>query len=86
MPKSEDKKVRLKVKRQDGPGEKSYWQEFELPWEPHMNVISALMEIRKKPKTVDGKDVAPVVWESVCLEEVCGACTMIRPWTLRRGV
>jgi succinate dehydrogenase / fumarate reductase iron-sulfur subunit len=41
-----------------------------------MNVISALMEIQKNPVT-DGKKVAPVVWECVCLEEVCGACTML---------
>ena len=42
-----------------------------------MNVISALMEIQKNPVTADGKKVAPVVWESSCLEEVCGACTML---------
>ncbi|MGD0529330.1 MAG: succinate dehydrogenase iron-sulfur subunit [Polyangiaceae bacterium] len=77
MPKSDHKKVRLKVKRQDGPGEKSYWQEFVLPWEPHMNVISALMGIQKKPETSTGEKTTPVVWESVCLEEVCGSCTML---------
>jgi succinate dehydrogenase / fumarate reductase iron-sulfur subunit len=77
MPKSDHKKVRLKVKRQDGPGDKSYWQEFELPWEPHMNVISALMGIQKKPETASGEKTTPVVWESVCLEEVCGSCTML---------
>jgi succinate dehydrogenase / fumarate reductase iron-sulfur subunit len=42
-----------------------------------MNVISALMEIRKNPVTTAGEKVAPVVWESVCLEEVCGSCTML---------
>ncbi len=74
-----DKVVRLKVKRQDGPNQSGTkrWEEFEVPWQPQMNVISALMEIRKNPKTVDGKKVAPVVWEAVCLEEVCGSCTMI---------
>ena len=77
MAKSDEKKVRLKVKRQDGPGEKSYWQEFELPWEPHMNVISALMGIRRQPVTASGQKTTPVVWESVCLEEVCGSCTML---------
>ena len=69
--------VRLKVKRQDGPGEPSRWEEFEVPWQPRMNVISALMEVRKNPVTVGGKKVAPVAWESSCLEEVCGACTMV---------
>jgi len=71
------KKVRLKVKRQDSPSESARWDEFEVNWVPRMNVISALMEIRKHPVTVDGKKVAPVAWESSCLEEVCGACTMV---------
>lgn len=74
-----DKKVRLKILRQDGRFEtdSKRWEEFDLPWEPQMNVISALMSIQKNPVTVEGKTVAPVVWESNCLEEVCGACTML---------
>ncbi|MGD0676144.1 MAG: succinate dehydrogenase iron-sulfur subunit [Polyangiaceae bacterium] len=72
-----ERAVRLKVKRQDGPAQPSYWQEFEVPWQPQMNVISALMELRKKPVTSSGEKVAPIVWECVCLEEVCGSCTMI---------
>jgi succinate dehydrogenase / fumarate reductase iron-sulfur subunit len=71
------KKVHLRVKRQDAPGESARWEEFDVPWSPRMNVISALMEVRKNPVTSDGKKVAPVAWESSCLEEVCGACTMI---------
>lgn len=75
----EQRIVRLKVLRQDGPAEKSSrrWEEFAVPWHPQMNVISALMEIQKSPVTAEGKTVAPVVWDSCCLEEVCGACTMI---------
>ncbi len=71
--------VRLKIRRQDGPDQKDTrrWEEFAVPYQPHMNVISALMEIQKNPKTIDGKTVAPVVWDCSCLEEVCGACTMI---------
>jgi succinate dehydrogenase / fumarate reductase iron-sulfur subunit len=69
--------VRLKIKRQDGPQSASYWQSFTLPWQPHMNVISALMEIQKSPITESGQRVTPVVWECVCLEEVCGSCTML---------
>ena len=85
MPKSDDKKVRLKVKRQDGPGERSYWQEFELPWEPHMNVISALMAVQKRPVTTSGEKTTPVVWECVCLEEVCGSCTMLIDGRVRQS-
>ncbi|APS00717.1 succinate dehydrogenase iron-sulfur subunit [Pajaroellobacter abortibovis] len=73
------KTVKLRIRRQDGPQypETKRWEEFEVPWQPQMNVISALMEIQKNPVTVDGQQVAPVVWECVCLEEVCGACTML---------
>jgi succinate dehydrogenase / fumarate reductase iron-sulfur subunit len=77
MAKSDEKKVRLKVLRQDGPEQKGYWQDFEIPWQPHMNVISALMEIQKRPVTASGEKTTPVVWECVCLEEVCGSCTML---------
>ncbi len=71
--------VRLKVLRQDGPSrpETKRWETFEVPWQPQMNVIRALMEIQKNPVTAEGKTVAPVVWEASCLEEVCGACTML---------
>jgi succinate dehydrogenase / fumarate reductase, iron-sulfur subunit len=72
-----DRKVGLRILRQDGPGEKGYWQGFEVHWQPHMNVISALMEIQKRPVTASGEKTTPVVWECVCLEEVCGSCTML---------
>jgi succinate dehydrogenase / fumarate reductase iron-sulfur subunit len=77
--KSAGRKVKLRVRRQDGPErvETKRWEEFEVPYLPQMNVISALMQIQKDPRTTDGKSVAPVVWECSCLEEVCGACTMI---------
>jgi len=74
-----DRLVKLRVRRQDGADrpESRRWEEFAVPHQPHMNVISALMEVQKAPQTVDGKTVAPVVWECVCLEEVCGSCTML---------
>jgi len=71
------KTVRLKIKRSEGPNSGSRWEEFDVPWHPRMNVISALMEIRRNPVTTSGAKVAPVAWESSCLEEVCGACTMV---------
>ena len=74
-----ERTVKLKIRRQDAPHltQTRRWEEFEVPWQPRMNVISALMEIRKNPVTTKGEKVAPVVWESVCLEEVCGSCTML---------
>ncbi len=69
--------VRLKIRRQDSPRSPSYWDEFEIPYKPRMNVISCLMDISRDPVNARGEKVAPVVWECNCLEEVCGACTMV---------
>ena len=68
--------VHLKIQRQDGPGMPSYWQEFKVPYQPGMNIITCLNEIRKNPVTAAGQRVAPVSWECSCLEEVCGSCSM----------
>lgn len=65
----------LKVYR-GSPGNQ-YWEEFELNLRPSLNVISALMEIQRNPVERSGKRVTPVVWESGCLEEVCGSCSML---------
>ncbi len=35
------------------------------------------MEIQRSPTTQGGKTVSPVTWDSNCLEEVCGSCTMV---------
>ncbi len=71
--------VHLKIRRQDGRDlpDTRRWEEFKVPYLPQMNVNSALEQIRKDPRTTDGKTVAPVVWEAACLEEVCGSCTMV---------
>lgn len=71
--------VHLKIKRQDAPEkpDSARWEEFKVPYLPQMNVNSALQQVQRYPKTTDGKEVAPVVWEAACLEEVCGSCTMI---------
>ncbi len=54
-----------------------YWEEFELERKPTTNIISALFEIQRHPINRQGQKVTPVVWESGCLEEVCGACSML---------
>lgn len=69
-------KLRLKILRQANKDSEQHWDEFELPYVENMNVISALMELRKNPVTTDGLEVEPPAWEAACLEEVCGACTM----------
>src|SRR3954454_14816808 len=67
----------VRILRQDGPGEASYWERHSIAYEPEMNVISVLQRIAAKATTADGKKVAPVAWDCNCLEEVCGACTMV---------
>jgi succinate dehydrogenase / fumarate reductase iron-sulfur subunit len=71
--------IRLEIRRQDGPDrtETRRWERFEIPRAPRMNVISALMYIQRHPITAAGTRVTPVAWECSCLEEVCGACTML---------
>ena len=72
-----EKTIKLKIKRQDNPRAKSYWQEFEVPYKPLANVISCLQDIQKSPVTKTKQTVNPVTWDSNCLEEVCGSCTMV---------
>jgi succinate dehydrogenase / fumarate reductase iron-sulfur subunit len=69
------KKFILKILR-GHPGEQ-YWEEFELERKRGSNVISMLMEIQRNPVNRSGESVAPVVWDSGCLEEVCGSCSML---------
>ena len=69
--------LRVKVKRQDSASQPSYWHTFDVPVREGQNIIAALQHIAANPVTVDGEHVEPVIWESGCLEEVCGSCTML---------
>ena len=69
--------VIIRIKRQESLQGKTCWEEFHIPYRPYLNVITCLQEIRKNPKTFDGRHTTPVVWESSCLEEICGVCTMV---------
>lgn len=67
----------VRVLRQQAPGESSYWERHKVEYEQGMNIISVLQCIASKSETSDGSTVAPVAWDCNCLEEVCGACTML---------
>ncbi|MCA3005185.1 MAG: succinate dehydrogenase iron-sulfur subunit [Planctomycetaceae bacterium] len=69
--------IRIKIKRCDGPGKPSRWETFKVVTERGSNIISCLQQIAANPVTIDGQKTTPVVWDSGCLEEVCGACTMV---------
>lgn len=67
----------VRVLRQDGPGQTSHWERHEIPYEPNLNVISVLQKIATQSTDAGGRKTTPVAWDCNCLEEVCGACTMV---------
>jgi succinate dehydrogenase / fumarate reductase iron-sulfur subunit len=69
--------VLIRIRRQATPDAAPRWEEFRVPIETGSNVISSLQWIAANPKTADGKDSGPVAYDSGCLEEVCGSCTMV---------
>ena len=73
------RKVIVRIRRQDGPDkpETARWEEFAVPRRPNMNIISCLQSIAANPVTTEGRQTSVPVWDSGCLEEVCGACTML---------
>ncbi len=74
---TDKKTVLVRVKRQAGPQERARWEEFQLPWRPHMNVIICLRDIAERPVTRNGARTTPVAYDANCLEEVCGSCAMV---------
>ncbi len=77
QPAARQRTVRFRIERCDGPGKPARWENFDVPLEPGSNVISCLQWIAAHPVTVEGVKTTPIVWDSACLEEVCGACTML---------
>jgi len=67
----------VKVQRQDRPDSAPYWQTFEIPYKPNMNITSVFQAIALNPVTTDGQKAAPINYDAACLEEVCGSCTMV---------
>ena len=74
---SKQKTVKLIIKRQDNNESKPYEETFEIPYKENLNVIACLMEIRRNPLNAKGEKTSPVTWDMNCLEEVCGACSMV---------
>src|SRR5215213_8019715 len=74
---AEGRMVTIRIRRQDGPDKPGRWETFAVPYRPNMNIISCLQWIAAHPVTTDGVQTSTPVWDSGCLEEVCGACTML---------
>ncbi len=69
--------IKVRVRRQSAPGTDARWETFSVPYEPNLNVISLLQKIAAMARNAEGKETTPVAWDCNCLEEVCGACTMV---------
>ncbi|MGH9775032.1 MAG: succinate dehydrogenase iron-sulfur subunit [Candidatus Acidiferrales bacterium] len=67
----------VKIRRQAAPRERAHWEEFEIAYRPHLNIISCLRDIAESPVTRGGIESTPVAYDANCLEEVCGACAML---------
>src|SRR5260370_17295116 len=68
--------ISFRIWRQESPDHEGRFEEFKVPYYPKANVIACLMAIQRNPVNAEGRPTTPVVWDSSCLEEVCGSCTM----------
>src|SRR5258707_7567343 len=71
------KTVEIHIRRRANPDAPQYWEQFEIPYRPNLNVISCLMDIQKNPVTKAGKATTPPASQMNCLEQVCRVCTMV---------
>ncbi len=71
------KNFTVKILRQATPHAGSQWETFRVDYEDGMNITTVLQRIAADPVTVEKKDTTPVAYDACCLEEVCGACTMV---------
>jgi succinate dehydrogenase / fumarate reductase iron-sulfur subunit len=77
--------VHVQIKRQDKPEAPSRYETFDVPYEPGMNMTTILQRIAAHPVTAEGHATTPVAYDACCLEEVCGACTMVINGRVRQG-
>ena len=77
--------IDVKIQRREKPDAAAHWETFSIPYRKNLNVISALMEIRKNPVMKDGRTTTPPVWDMSCLEQVCGICTMVIDGRVRQS-
>jgi succinate dehydrogenase / fumarate reductase iron-sulfur subunit len=68
---------KVKILRQPGPNAGSQWETFDVPYEDGMNMTTVLQRIAANPVTSEKKSTTPVAFDACCLEEVCGACSML---------
>jgi succinate dehydrogenase / fumarate reductase, iron-sulfur subunit len=69
--------IKVEIKRQANPDAPATTEKFEVPYRAGMNITSLLGEIALNPVDVTGKPTTPITYDSNCLEEICGSCTML---------
>lgn len=70
-------KFQVKIKRQATPHDGPHFETFMLEHEDGMNMTTVLQRIAAHPVTINQHATTPVAYDACCLEEVCGACTMV---------
>lgn len=68
--------MRIRVRRQDAPDAPSRIDAFDVAIPAGSSIHAALVAIRDRPVTVDGRRVDPPAWDAACLEGSCGGCTV----------
>jgi succinate dehydrogenase / fumarate reductase iron-sulfur subunit len=68
--------IKVEITRQPTPDGPVVVEKFEIPYRKNMNITSLLGEIALNPVTAEGKPTTPITYDSNCLEEICGSCSM----------
>ena len=69
----------VKIKRQDKPGDKPYWQKFQVEISGDATVAALLDQLNYEgdPQDVEGNVVRRIRWQCSCMQKACGACAMV---------
>ncbi len=76
-PHANSRRIAVRVLRQDDRHSGSHWESFAVGYEPGMNVTTVLQRIAAEPINTEHVQSTPVAYDACCLEEICGACTMV---------
>ena len=71
------KTFKVKILRQPNPAAGSHWETFDLTLEVGMNMTTVFQRIAANPVTESKEKTTPPAYDACCLEEICGACTMV---------
>lgn len=69
--------VAVQILRRASRDAEPHWEEFRVEADAGANIISVLMAVRERPVTAEGGATTPVAYDASCLEDMCGACSMV---------